>query len=200
MRPQHSNKSSLYIGGLLIAIGLLFLLNNARLIELDFLFENFWPLLLISIGALIIYKNYRKKESPSYRTTCGDRSEHVKDDYISASHAFGDFEVFLDSNNFTGGKLQTTFGELHLNLANIHLAEGENLLNLNVTFGEIIVNLPQGLPVRISASNVAGDIKIYDQKWDGLNRRAVWQSDLYESADAKLAIVCNIVFGDIKIW
>ncbi|MBN1478904.1 hypothetical protein JXA70_01385 [candidate division KSB1 bacterium] len=200
MSPQKSNKSSLYIGGILIAIGLLFLLNNTRLIEFDFIFKNFWPLLLIALGIFIVYQSYRKKESYSYRTTFGDRSEHLKEDYVSASHTFGDFQTSIESSSFKGGRLQTTFGELHLDLTRSHVAEGENLLNVNVTFGEIMVKLPGDIPVRVSASNVAGDIKIFDQKWEGLNRRAVWQSDAYESADAKLDIVCNIVFGDIHIW
>ena len=119
---------------------------------------------------------------------------------LKITHTFGDLSVSLDSQKFKGGRLQTTFGELHANLAKVTLDEGKNILNLNVTFGDIEVSIPKDVPVRISASNVAGDIKIFDQKWDGLNKRAKWQSENYEAASAKLDIVCNIVFGDIKIW
>ena len=152
---------------------------------------------MIAIGILVIYKS-SKKSADTY-TTFGDRSEFTADDYVTSSHTFGDLDVSLDSQSFKGGKIQTTFGELRVNLAKIQLDEGQNLLNLNVTFGEIAVTLPQNLPVRISASNVGGDIKLFDQKWDGLNKRASWQSDSYDSSDRKLDIVCNIVFGDIKV-
>jgi lia operon protein LiaF len=200
MSEHRPSKQALYVGGFLILIGVLFLLQNARIIRLDFLFENFWPLLLIAIGALIIYQSSKRRNSTESHTTFGDRSEYVTDDYISASHTFGDLSVSLDSQKFKGGRLQTTFGELHANLAKVNLDDGQNILNLNVTFGDIEVSVPKDLPVRISASNLAGDIKLFDQKWDGLNKRASWQSSDYETANAKLDIVCNIVFGDIKVW
>lgn len=200
MSAQKPSKQSLYIGGILILVGVLFILRNARIVSFDFIFENFWPLLLIAIGVLVIYSSSKKRQSTGSHTTFGDRSEYLTDDYISASHTFGDLNVSLDSQKFKGGRLQTTFGELHTNLTKVKLNEGQNVLNLNVTFGDIEVTVPRDLPIRVSASNVAGDIKLFDQKWDGLNKRASWQSEDYESASAKLDIICNIVFGDIKVW
>ena len=199
MASHQSNRNALYLGGLFIVLGILFLLNNARIIRFDFIFENFWALLLIGVGALIIYKS-SKKGADTVHTVVGDRSESSRDDYVTSSNTFGDLKLSLDSQSFKGGKLQVTFGELHVNLAKIQLDEGQNVLHLNVTFGEIAVTLPADMPVRITASNVGGDIKLFDQKWDGLNRRASWQSSSYDSSDRKLDIVCNIVFGDIKAW
>ena len=73
MKSDRSNRNALYIGGFFIALGLLFLLNNAGIIRFDFLFENFWALLLIAVGALIIYKSYNRKDSVSVHSTFGQR-------------------------------------------------------------------------------------------------------------------------------
>jgi len=197
---ESRSKSSLYIGAIFIVLGLLFLFNNAGIIKFDFIFDNFWPLLLITVGGLIIYNSNRKKESYAEKITFGDRSDELKDDYINASVTFGDYKVAVDSQNFKGGRLRTTFGELHVDLTKAKLDKGQNLLNLDVTFGEIVVSLPKDCPVRISASVVAGDIKLPSKKWDGINKRAIWQSESYDSAEAKLDITCNIVFGEIKVW
>ncbi|MBN1559914.1 hypothetical protein JW998_06665 [candidate division KSB1 bacterium] len=194
------NKSALYTGGFFIALGILFLLSNARIIRFDFIFENFWPLLLIAVGVFIIYKNYGHGRSPSGHSTLGDRSEYTAADHVDFSHTFGDLRVSLDSPRFRGGKLQTTFGELHVDLGKIKLDKGKHVLNLNVTFGEINVVMPKELPASVSADNVGGDIVLFEQKWEGLNKRAVWKSAGYESADHTLDIICHIVFGDIKVW
>ncbi|MBN1465718.1 cell wall-active antibiotics response protein [candidate division KSB1 bacterium] len=200
MAMYRSNRNALYLGGALIALGVLFLLNNARIIRFDFIFAHFWPLLLIAIGVLVIYKSYHRGRSPVVHSTLGDRSAYTADDAVDVSHTFGDLRVFPDSQAFKGGKLQTTFGELHVDLSRIKLSKGKNVLNLNVTFGEIVVVLSRELPVRVTASNVGGDIRIFEQKWDGLNQRAVWQSKVYDGAASALDIVCTIVFGDIKVW
>ena len=199
MASCHVNKGAKFTGGAFIIVGLLFLLHNARIIDFSFIFSNFWPLLLIGIGVLIILNS--KKNSISWNgDQFGDRSEYITDDYVDASHMFGDLKVSLENDKFKGGKLQTTFGELHVNLAKIQLDDGHNILHLNVTFGEIVVSVSPELPVRITAIVVAGDIKLFEQKWDGLNKKAVWSSESYESADSKIDIVCNLVFGDIKVW
>lgn len=198
---EYRSKSSLYIGAVFIILGILFLLNNASIISFDFLFDNFWPLLLIVVGGIIIYNSYRKKDKTSgEHATFADRSEEFNDDFVNNSITFGEYSVTLNSQKFKGGRLTTTFGEMNVDLARIKLDEGHNVLNLSVTFGETNVSLPKDLPVRVTASVVAGDIKIANQKWDGLNRRAVWQSESYDSANAKLDISCQIVFGEIKVW
>ena len=199
MATEHPSKQALWIGGILIAIGLLFFLDNIGLFDFDFLFENFWPLLLIAIGAYIIYKSAnRSKEARS--VSFGDHTMSSSDEYVNASNTFGDLNIKVDASSFKGGQLRTTFGELHVDLSNVSLNAGQNVLNLNVTFGEIAVSLPKDLPIRIVANNVGGDIRLFDQKWEGLNKRASWQSESYADAETKLDIICNIVFGDIKVW
>ena len=198
---ESRSKTSLYVGAAFIILGVLFLLNNARIISFDFIFDNFWPLLLIAVGGLIIYSSYKKKNSKDgVHEAFSDKSEEISADYVNNSITFGDYTAILTSQSFKGGRLTTTFGEMAVDLAKVQLDEGQNILNLNVTFGETNVRLPKDLPVRVTASVVAGDIKIADQKWDGLNKRATWQSDNYDSATAKLDISCHIVFGEIKVW
>jgi len=200
MPSDRTNKQTLYIGIAFIVAGVLFLLHNAHLVNFTFIFNNFWPLLLITIGLVIVYKSYYKSNSRGNHFSFGDRLEYVADDYVVSSHTFGDFKVLLNSQRFKGGTLQTTFGELHVDLTEIKPDAGRHVLNLNVTFGDIAINLPPELPVRIAATNVAGDIHLFEQKWGGLNQRVTWQSKTCDSADTTLDIACHIVFGDIKVW
>jgi len=44
----------------LIALGVLFLLDNLRVLPFDWIFENGWPVLLIGIGAWMLWKRTRR--------------------------------------------------------------------------------------------------------------------------------------------
>lgn len=49
-------------GGILILLGLLFFLDNMKIISFDFI-QRFWPLAFVFLGLYLIYDHYRKQES-----------------------------------------------------------------------------------------------------------------------------------------
>jgi len=58
-RPGARNAGTMALGILLVAIGLLFLLDSLGVIE-GVGFAEFWPLLLIAVGVAIIYDRVRR--------------------------------------------------------------------------------------------------------------------------------------------
>ena len=198
MSDNRLAKQALIIGAVFILLGLVFLLNNMGLLALGDLILRFWPLLLIAVGVFIIYKSFGK-DSDASPITFGDQKEVSTDNYVTFSNTFGDSDIIIDNQQFKGGSLKTSFGELHVDLAKAKLESGDHILDLSVTFGEIFLSVPKELPVRVTATNVAGDIRIGNEKWEGINKRADWKSEKYDSASARLEIHCSIVFGEIKV-
>lgn len=193
-----NRRDAYWVGGILIGIGLLFLLSNVGLFDFGFLFRNFWPVLLIGIGVWIIIAQVNKKGGEGVRY--GDKRIVSENESVNYINTFGDLKLVIDNKSFKGGRVRTTFGELSVDMTKISLEQGEHILDLRVVFGEINVSLPKDVPIKIVATNVAGDIKLFEQKWEGLNKTANWKSEEYDTATTKLEIFCNIVFGDIKIW
>jgi len=122
------------------------------------------------------------------------------DEDVFESNVFGDVKVNVNSKNFRKGTIRTVFGKLIIDLSDINVAEGENNLYLNTVFGEIRVKMAKDLPVKITATNLGGDIDIFDQRREGLNQRLVYLSDNYNQAETKLNIHCSVTFGEIFVW
>jgi lia operon protein LiaF len=195
MSHQRKNGVTFWLGSMLVALGLLSLLKSLAIFSFDFIFENFWAWAIIALGIFLVYKSFLRLPSRSEKVTFSNSTEN----YIQAENMFGDLAVTLDQHDFKGGHLRTVFGKLSVDGVKLSLPPGAHILHLEVTFGEIMVWLPKDLPVRIVANNTAGDVHIFNQKWGGLSKNIVWQSDAYDSSDSKLEIVCSITFGDIKI-
>ncbi|MEE9168143.1 MAG: DUF5668 domain-containing protein [bacterium] len=65
MSDNFKDKSSLFWGILLVAIGALFLLDNLRILDFGDVVSNLWPLILIAIGLKIIWNAKKEKEEPN---------------------------------------------------------------------------------------------------------------------------------------
>ena len=62
MSDNSDDKGSLFWGLLLVAIGVLFLFDNLRILDFGDIIRDFWPLILIAIGLKIIWKAKQEKE------------------------------------------------------------------------------------------------------------------------------------------
>lgn len=59
--PEVMKSGSIFWGGVLIALGIVFLLANFEVIDYDFIW-NFWPVAVIGIGGKFIYDYYRGQQ------------------------------------------------------------------------------------------------------------------------------------------
>jgi len=198
---HRSKQGTPFWGIILVIAGLLFLFNNLDIVSLHDVFHNFWPLILIVIGLYAIIKSIRRSEPDEKEKTLKEGINLTAgDEDVFESNVFGDVKVNVNSKNFRKGTIRTVFGKLIIDLSDINVAEGENNLYLNTVFGEIRVKMAKDLPVKITATNLGGDIDIFDQRREGLNQRLVYLSDNYNQAETKLNIHCSVTFGEIFVW
>lgn len=200
---SHRRRSPL--GGIvLVIIGVLFLLDNFDVLSFHDIFYHYWPVILILIGLFLIIKNmlYERDKEPTveseYKSSETSFFTDESSDFIE-SKVFGDIHVDLKSKDFKKGSIRTVFGEIHVNAKDAKPAAGESVLYVNAVFGEIHVDTAGDVPVKISASNLAGDIHVKGDKRDGVNQRLMYKSDNYEAASARLHIICNVSFGEIHV-
>jgi len=198
---HRSKQCAPFWGITLVIAGLLFLFNNLDIVSLHDVFHNFWPLILIVIGLFAIIKSLRRSDPDEKEKTLKEGINlTAEDEDVFESNVFGDIKVNVNTKNFRKGTIRTVFGKLIVDLSDINVAEGENNLYLNTVFGEIRVKMAKDLPVKITATNLGGDIDIFDQRREGLNQRLVYLSDNYNQAKTKLNIHCSVTFGEIFVW
>jgi predicted membrane protein len=129
--------------GLIVAgFGTFFLLNT--IFEIN-VWGLFWPILLIGLGLLILFKG-------SVKSTADKSSE----DYISVNTVFSGSEKKVVSKSFEGGNLFVLFGgsDIDLRKAKIH-KDGANL-EITAVFGGAKILVPDDIQVLSEGSAVFG--------------------------------------------
>jgi lia operon protein LiaF len=188
----------IFWGLIIIAIGVLLLLNNIDAFDFGDFIADFWPVLLILLGLRLILRTKHDKETTTH--VAGDRDIVAESNEAFYSNVFGDFDVVIKSKDFQSGKINNVFGDAEVDLTNLDITSGEKNLNISGVFGDIKVTVPKKVPFFIRASIVAGDIKIMGEKRSGFSIEKTYKSEGYDSAQNRLNIYISHVFGDIKVW
>jgi predicted membrane protein len=152
------SSDSWILGIVLIGVGGFFLLPELSP-EYHDMATNFWPVLLILLGLMIIFK--RKKNKDHWKRF-KKWEEHSETDYkfengvIVESNIFSGTKRILSPGEFKGGRLSNIFGGAEIDLSQTTLAEGENYLDVDCVFGGISLIVPGDWDVHIMVKNTMG--------------------------------------------
>jgi predicted membrane protein len=182
------------MGLVIIFLGFFLLFDSLGYIEVDFwsLMGDLWPLVLIVIGLIVVFKGSRKTKhevSPSK----GKYSNN------SISGLFGDVRIAGMSD--TVGKIDRSLiiGDIVIDLSGSKLQDGDDYVGVSVIFGDVVVTVPADFPVSVDLSCIAGSASFGDKKSDGLMPKILYTENEFGSAPAKLYIKGNAIFGDVKV-
>jgi predicted membrane protein len=139
-----ANDSSRHVGWILIAIGGFFLLTKVA--DLD---VNFWPVVLIVIGLILIFGAGRLFQRRHLHISKGD-------DFIEEVAVFGGSDKAINSSAFKGGKIVSIFGGSKIDLTRAQLAEGEAEVEIVSIFGGSTLIVPNDWNVKIEVFNIFG--------------------------------------------
>ena len=152
---------------------------------------NYWPVLIILLGLVMIYKLFFGKSKFWQMSGKNFASNTVAgvDGVYNRTVAFGGAEdVFLEPV-FRGGKISMAFGGVGLDLRKTTLPEGDTYLKIEVAFGGLDVRVPDDWKV-ISEVDVAfGDMEI--------SRKNKSQTEIDNSR--RLIVKGQVVFGGAEI-
>jgi predicted membrane protein len=144
-------------GSILILVGGFFLFP--RIFGLDISFASiFWPLLLISLGVLILFRRFphpgKWKPNPGAQPL---GTEGAADQgYVMEDHIFSGTEKKIVNKDFRGGRINTIFGGVKLDLTQCSLAEGTQVLEVNVVFGGATLIVPCEWKIQLKNTSVFG--------------------------------------------
>jgi predicted membrane protein len=170
------NGRSLFNAGawILIAIGVIFLLNTNDILEWEEIWR-YWPVLLIFMGISIIA---RRQGFTTHRTSTEDE--------IDGSALFSGIKKKINSKNFRGGSVSTLFGGAEIDLRDCTLDEKGALIDISTLFGGTEIRVPESWPLDIRSSAIFGGI---DNKTSNEIKK-----------DARgLVIKASVIFGGIEI-
>jgi len=193
-----------YVGALvLITLGVLFLLDNLGVANFGDIISTYWPVILILIGVRIFFRYGRGTvhvHDAQDPTIMGGSSQQSSASAVNSSGVFGDLDLKINAKDFRGGRISNTFGDMNVDLSEIELAEGEQLLKLDGVFGDLHVLVPKTIEIFVTTHSVFGDVRVLGNIKSGFGQEISYSSSNYSTATKRLRIVSNQVFGDVKIW
>lgn len=171
-------RESRLIGLILIAVGGFFIIPRFDVVSADFV-RLFWPALLILVGIMIIFhrgfkSKFRVRESKS----------GLDEGTIDETNIFGGSKQRLDKQEFKGGQVTNIFGGTELDLSQVSLSEGENVLEINCIFGGVTMVVPGDWKVVIRVTSILGGFT---------DKRTHLQTDT--QTDKVLIITGAVIFG-----
>lgn len=162
----------------LIALGLLYLVAN--------FFENidagelFWPLALILLGAVLIFRP---------KSIAPENAEHyfARDINLGSEWKPGDKEVRMFA------------GDIDIDLRRMDLNQGENHYWVKFFAGDITVDVPEDVGFKVDSTGFVVEAKIDGDSTSNIMTGYQYTSNNYDTADKKFILHTTSFAVDLKI-
>lgn len=173
-------------GAALVVLGAVLTLNNLHL--LDFNLRDWWPLLLVFFGGLVMLRGLRPDlvrpaAGRFARSRDEEREEHGA--RVDASAVMSGLVVRNDAPNFTGGQVSAVLGGVELDLRNAAIVEGEARLAVSVIAGGVGIKVPREWSITVNGTPTLGGIE--DKTAPPM------------TASRRLVIDASVVMGGVEI-
>ncbi len=138
-------------GSILILIGGFFLIDHFFDIPRE-LKQIGWPVLIIAAGVVLLLKHGRRQDE---RKISEPKSKTVMD-YFDDFVIFGGREIFINSQNFMGGKTTSIFGGAEYDLRQASLSENGAVIDCLCLFGGCGFKVPPDWAIKNEVTAIFG--------------------------------------------
>lgn len=134
-----------------------------KLYFFDFRLWDFWPLLLVALGAMMILKTGRAGSRPWKAQW--DTKTIDNDSVVNASAYLGGSRRNVHTKDFRGGELTAVMGGCDIDLRNASIAESPAIISVFAFWGGIEIKVPQQWEVSFEGTPILGgfDDKTFHQ-------------------------------------
>ena len=144
-----SGRSSSYMGGVLIAIGLLMIVSRMGYFYISW--GTLWPLVMIALGGLVLYRSLGPGRVAREGVAAGTSPDNVVD--IVA--VLGGFERRVGAQDFRGGEITAVMGGCALDLRDASIVK-DAVINVFTVWGGINIKVPPDWTVVLNGTPVMG--------------------------------------------
>ncbi|MGD8780392.1 MAG: hypothetical protein PVH88_15685 [Ignavibacteria bacterium] len=159
------------------------------LIGIFFMGGEFWPIVLMVIGAYFLFSKDRPFRFATKIHMEDDDKEAKDQDKINDMSIFGGGEKTYYTSNFKGGSVISIFGGSEINLNNCKLAEGTNTIDMVTIFGGNTFIVPRDWLIVNEALPLFG----------GFSDKRVKDPNISYDESKKLVIKGIVIFGGGEI-
>jgi hypothetical protein len=166
-------------GGGFVLVGVIMILN--RLGITHFYMRDWWPLLIILLGFLVIFKD---KASKSISSIVGNTSEESVESKIEIVAIMSGHQGNVATQDFRGGSATAIMGGIEIDLRNASI-QTEAVLNVFAVWGGISIKIPNDWSVVNNGVAIMGGID--DTSVPNMN------------ANKRLILTGTVIMGGVEI-
>ena len=174
------DKGQLWMGGVLIFLGLLILLDNI-FVNIDF-GSLFWPLVFILVGVLIIVRP---------RMVSSETDVNIR--LFGDTREMGEWDAH-------DAEYWSFIGDVKMDLREANVPAGETVVKLYGFIADLKIRLPEDVAVSVDNIALITESKIFGKKMGGLLTPIDWKSDDYDGAKKKLNIEMVNFIGGVTLF
>jgi predicted membrane protein len=144
-----SGRSGNYMGGVLIAVGLLMIVSRMGYFTISW--GTLWPLVMIALGGLVLYRSL----GPGRVAREGVAAGASPDNVVDIVAVLGGFERRVSAQDFRGGEITAVMGGCALDLRDASIVK-EAVINVFTVWGGINIKVPPDWTVVLNGTPVMG--------------------------------------------
>ncbi|WP_296944897.1 LiaI-LiaF-like domain-containing protein [uncultured Massilia sp.] len=153
-------RSSGYVGSVLIGLGVLMILSRLGILYVSW--GTLWPLVMIALGGLVLYRSVGPGRVRRVALDKGgaaglqaDDGADGADDLVDIVAVLGGFERRLVTRDFRGGEITAIMGGCMLDLRDASIVK-EAVINVFTIWGGINIKVPPDWTVILNGTPVMG--------------------------------------------
>jgi len=212
MSNARSRDGRMTWGLIIVTFGLLFLLDNLHVLDFGNFVSDYWPLILVLIGVrMIISRNRAGDAAPEKPEPSAPQTENISSSstasstsssqqYFSESKFIGDTWLKLATEDFTGGTASSFIGDTHLDFSEVSVKNGEKSVHISGFIGDVKITPPKKVPFMLNVNTTIGDIRIFENTYEGLVQSKLYKSPGYDTAPARIRLQVSKFIGDVTCW
>lgn len=171
-------------GVFLMAVGILLQLNELGITH--FGWRDFWPMLLIALGLVVLWGSFGWRKSPPVSASTGGDPRTTLNEAV----VFGGLERRMISQDFQGGDITAIFGGIELDLTEAHILGNEATLAITAIFGGVDLRIPVGWQIAFRGAPIFGGVE---------DKTRTARVDDPASPLKTLVITGAVIFGGLEI-
>ena len=144
-----SGRSGNYMGGVLIAVGLLMIVGRMGYFTISW--GTLWPLVMIALGGLVLYRSL----GPGRVAREGVAAGASPDNVVDIVAVLGGFERRVSTQDFRGGEITAVMGGCALDLRDASIVK-EAVINVFTVWGGINIKVPPDWTVVLNGTPLMG--------------------------------------------
>ncbi|WP_186579144.1 cell wall-active antibiotics response protein LiaF [Aquibacillus kalidii] len=189
-------------GSFLVIFGTLLLLDRFNLLNFTFwdIFK-LWPLLIVYLGFSIFGSSSRRHKKKAFQFIFDSNDSVEKGKMKVKKHKFAVGDHKFNSPNWKVEPMDiwNAVGDYHIDFTKAFIPDKEIPIHIQGWAGDIRVLMPENVEFALEAHVKAGDINVFGENADGINRELTYVTPNYQSATRKLNIYLNLKAGSIRV-